>query len=51
MLIHAPIGNSEVQKGTEAVEVGVNVVKPVGCATWKLGAVDFLFLCYISERI
>jgi hypothetical protein len=22
-----------------------------GCATWKLGAVKFLFLCYSSERI
>jgi hypothetical protein len=23
----------------------------IGCATWKLGAVNFLFLCYIAERI
>ena len=30
---------------------GINQTDFAGCATWKLGAVNFLFLCYISERI
>ena len=29
----------------------VNNLMAIGCATWKLGAVNFLFLCYIAERI
>jgi hypothetical protein len=29
----------------------VNLPPRLGCATWKLGAVDFLFMCYSSERI